>query len=375
MRIPPRLSALLAGLLALTLALDLWMRRIPISQVAFRAWEAAEYSPTALGPFRPNFHYFNPRVYGDLANLGNLPEYRVYRAETFTTDEFGFRNPNQLPAGPTRIVLAGDSFTGGAALSDHETLGARLAFETGGRVYNAGSNVPWPVLQQVLALQKLHDGTVVLEISETKVTSNLELAPAVAAPTRLLQRIAGPRQYRRIESLYTAIASWVGYSPLRIYLTRAFLGLEKMEWLPVPEARQVAPLELANGHRMLFFAGREQPVIPAGQSEIDYFIHVRDLIRQTGNRLLVVMIPGKYRVYAPLMKGGHPIDSGYLQLASALRRSGIDCLDLTPILTSQAAGLFTAGRYNFHDDDTHWNAAGAALAAHTIAIAVNPAQR
>ena len=371
MRTPPRLSALLAGLLALTLALDIWMRRVPISQVAFRAWEAAEYSPTSLGPFRPNFHYFNPRVFGDMANLGNLPEYRVYRPETFTTDRFGFRNIDQ-DTRPADVVMAGDSFTGGAALSDAETLSARLTQETGLHVYNAGSNIPWPVLQRVLSLQKLKGGTVVLEISETKITTNLELDPVVPLPARFLQRICPPDLYRRIASVYTEIDSWIGYSPLRIDLTRVFLYLEKAGWLPVPEARQVEPVELANGHRMLFFAAPEQPVIQAAQSDIGYFVHVKDRIRQTGNRLLVVMVPSKYRVYEPLMKRGHPVESGYIQLASSLRQSGIECLDLTPILSGQAAALLASGQYNFHDDDTHWNASGAALAAHAIAAALNP---
>lgn len=370
MRIPPRLSVLLAGLLALTLVFDLWMRRVPISRVAFRAWEAAEYSPTSLGPFRPNFHYFNPRVFGDLANLGDLPEYRVYRSETFTTDAFGFRNfsPGTRPAD---VVMAGDSFTGGAALSDNETVSVRLAHETDLRVYNAGSNIPWPVLQQVLSLQKLQGGTVVLEISETKITTNLELDPTVPLPARFLQWICPPELYRGITSLYTEIDSWLGYSPLRIQLTRAFLYLEKTGWLPVPESRQVAPVELANGHRMLFFAAHEQSVIPASQSDIDYFAHLRDRIRRTGNRLLVVMVPSKYRVYEPLMRGGRPIESAYIQLASSLRENGIACLDLTPILSAQAAALLATGRYNFHDDDTHWNADGAALAARAIAAVLN----
>ena len=66
------------------------------------------------------------------------------------------------------------------------------------------------------------------------------------------------------------------------------------------------------------------------------------------------------------------VESGYIQLASSLRQSGIECLDLTPILSGQAAALLASGQYNFHDDDTHWNASGAALAAHAIAAALNP---
>src|SRR5882672_2295016 len=103
MQTPTRLSFLISALLAATLTADLALRRTPIEHISFRAWEAALYGATSLGVFRPNFHYTNPRVYGDLANLGNLPEYREYRAETFTTDEFGFRN---LPAtAPVRLAL------------------------------------------------------------------------------------------------------------------------------------------------------------------------------------------------------------------------------------------------------------------------------
>ena len=105
MQTPTRLSFLITALLAATLVADLAVRRMPIERIAFRAWEAAQYGATSLGAFRPNFHYANPRVYGDLANLGielmKYPLMRQYAATphmdfangTFTA---GLTNPNHL---------------------------------------------------------------------------------------------------------------------------------------------------------------------------------------------------------------------------------------------------------------------------------------
>jgi hypothetical protein len=361
MRTPTRLSFLISALLAASLIADVALRCVPIERIAFRAWETAQYGPTALGAFRPNFHYENPRSYGDLANLGNLPEYREYRAETFTTDEFGFRN---LPSSaPVRLALLGDSFSAGAALSDDQTLSAQFTEDTGARVYNAAGSVTWPTLAKVLAAQRMRGGTVLLQISEGGLQDELDLSTSEARGVTMLRENLSPARFEEVRRSFLAAASWTVYSPLKIVLTRAFHSLQNDRWLP----RQVEPIELTNGHRMLFFADNATQALPVDPSVIRYFLQVQDLVRQTGNELLVVMAPTKYRVYRPLMKRGGPIVSAYRDLAPALEKAGIPCIDLTPVLTRQAAELFPRGQYNFRDDDTHWNPVGVRRAAQAIA--------
>jgi hypothetical protein len=361
MRKPTRLSFLISALLAATLIADVALRSVPIERIAFRAWEAAQYCPTALGAFRPNFHYENPRSYGDLANLGNLPQYREYRAETFTTDEFGFRN---VPStAPVRMALLGDSFSAGAALSDDQTLGAQITDETGARVYNAAGGVTWPALAQVIAAHHMRAGVILLQVSEGGLIDELDLSPSEARGVTLLRENLSAAQFEEVRRSFLAAASWTVYSPLKILLTRAFHSLQNDRWLP----RQVEPIELNNGHRMLFFADNAAQPLAVDPSVIRYFLQVQNLVRQTGNELVVVMAPTKYRVYRPLMKRGGPIVSAFRDLAPALEKAGIPCIDLTPVLTRQAAELFARGQYNFRDDDTHWNPVGVHCAAQAIA--------
>ena len=54
-------------------------------------WEALRVGGRP-GPFRPNHRYENPRAYGDLANIGNVPELREYHRELVVTDagEYGY---------------------------------------------------------------------------------------------------------------------------------------------------------------------------------------------------------------------------------------------------------------------------------------------
>jgi hypothetical protein len=365
MQITLRLSFLIPALLTVTLGVDLWMRRTPISKIAFRAWEVASYDPTSIGPFQPNLRYFNPRTYGDLANSGDLPEYRAYHPETFTTDNRGFRNPGEPRASrPVRVVLAGDSFSVGSGLSDGETLGEQLAALSGNRVYNAAGKAPWHVLARVLEMQSVRGGTVLLQLSVSNVTANLSLEETpMDLAVRAIEQTLPPKTFDAARAAAISAFSWLSYSPLQISLSRAYRSAGRDRWLPP----YVVPIEMINGHKMLFFAEESDKPYAVHASDAAYFVQVRDHVRATGNQLVVVMVPPKYRVYRPLMKAGRDLVSAYVNLAGQLEKAGVSCLDLTPALTHQAADLFAQGQYNYRDDDTHWNAAGARRAAEVIA--------
>src|SRR5262249_14207235 len=97
--------------------------------LAFRTWEAAISidCPPGIGSFDPGRVYRKDRAYGDLANIGNMPDWRQYRREEFTMDRLGFRNPSLAHgARPVGFVL-GDSFTAGAGISDEDTLPQQLS--------------------------------------------------------------------------------------------------------------------------------------------------------------------------------------------------------------------------------------------------------
>lgn len=369
-----RLSFLLSALILLAMLLDVGLRRIPVSRVAFRAWEASRFYPTSIGPLTPNFSFFIPRAYGDLSNFGNRPQYRVYRPERLTTDAFGYRNPpHPEGGGPIRIVLLGDSFIGGAALSDDETLSAQLTSQTGARVYNAAGTSDWEGFAELLARLQVRGAIVILEISEVFITGNLELdSPPGHWAVRGLRRTLPRKQYRDIRALWRIAFGWSQYSPLRIYLTRSFRTLQNDRWLPNPTAAQAITGALDNGHQMLFLTNGMEHLSVAPAAHVEYFVRVRDRLRQTGNELLVVMVPDKYRVYRRFFKrppGLAPAASSFQNLVPALEKAKIPALDLTPILSEQAARLYPTGQYNYHDDDTHWNAAAVRRTAEAVAVA------
>src|SRR5258708_30387852 len=127
-----------------TLATDSALRVVPLEKFAFRPNEALQrLHSMPEGPFEPNREYHNARSYGDLAALGNLPRRRVYRRVDFSTDAFGFHNPEPtaglVPAG----ILLRHSFALRPEVPAHETLSAQLAGLFSGTIYNVGGYVPF----------------------------------------------------------------------------------------------------------------------------------------------------------------------------------------------------------------------------------------
>src|SRR3984893_8042638 len=154
-----RLRFLIPSLFVATLIVDASLRFVPPQRVGFRAWEPASLFATAEGWFAPKFYYQNDRSYGDLPNLGNLPRFRQYRREVFTTDEFGYRNPprgggNDMPA----AVVVGGSFAAGCSVSDWDTLSQQLMSHLSGRqVYNGAGGfggARWKTTSELI--QRLH---------------------------------------------------------------------------------------------------------------------------------------------------------------------------------------------------------------------------
>src|SRR3954470_18535559 len=111
-----RLGQMLPLILFLTALADLACRAIPPGAVAFRAWEAQSSHPCAIGPFRASSQYRTASAYGDLASIANLPQFRQYHEERFTTDAHGCRN--SAPPRTPEILVVGDSFAAGCAVND-----------------------------------------------------------------------------------------------------------------------------------------------------------------------------------------------------------------------------------------------------------------
>jgi hypothetical protein len=350
---------------------DVGLRALPRDRVMFRAWEAVILYPTAAGNFQPDYRYENIRAYGDLSHFGNLPQFREYRRELFTTNRFGFRNAGIAePGGAPAAIVVGDSFAAGAGVSDDDTLSAQLSRAADRYVYNgAGQGARWSTTEVLIHRLGMKNGLIVWQISE-----RFPIPPSVRAgekdTDRLMQKIAGldTPLYRRVRALKRFTASWFLYSPLTVFAGRGLRSLQNGVWLPNPSEHNVVAGQLKNGDRMLFLRSEVDNFYrPPQAGGLDYFAEVNALVRSTGNRLLVVLVPDKYNVYYPLLEDPAHADPASepnpYNLEQGLLRIGVPVVNLTPLLRSDAARELPLRQYNYWIDDTHWNPHGIHTAA------------
>ncbi len=352
-------------------ALDIGSRFVPVDAVGFRAWEVMFDAGPPGAPFAAGKRYFNPAAYGDLASLGNLPRARQRHAELFTTDEFGYRITTGVDApGPPDVLLIGDSFFAGSSLSDAETLSSQLAALSGRSSYDAAGLLP-DLGRATAVIQRLgmKHGTVLIE------HLNGRTLPALYSPHRAdpSWELCG-RAVGRIELADICRQFVRGPSAAKIYAHRALQSIQDDHVLPNPDLANVALRRLRNGDEMLFLpvdATRSYDVPQNdGTAEIQAGVYRQwsDALRRMGLSLVVVLVPDKYAVYAPLFaQPERPIDAGYLvTLGGALAASGIAAVDLTAPLSAAAAAGVDRHEYVYWLDDTHWNPAGVSIAAREI---------
>lgn len=355
------------------LAADLVARSLPIESLCFQAWECMTRYQEPGAIFEANHQFRSSRTYGNLSNLGNLRDQRVYRPQVFTTDRFGFRNTAQLERGGVRALVVGDSFVAGYGLSDHETLSAQLNARTGVSFYNAGG--PYAYLDTVRSLKvRLGVGRidVIVVWTESEPIAQLQAAEAQATQphwqARLLTTVFGESGGRVRQFL----RGWWFTSPLKIVAQKGFVAISNDRIQPNVYAKLVVERHLENGETILFLPTdveafqRHRDVQPAH----DYLRWLTTEMAAEGVRPLVVLVPHKYSVYYPLIADAHSVSGDAVhplgELEGRLRQSGVEVMDLTPLLRTRAREELAAGRYLYWRDDTHWNGLGVGIAAEAI---------
>jgi len=373
---PPRkwtgLRVLIPSIIFSFFLLNVAMRSIPPRWMAFHAWEAATLYATAEGDFAPNFHYANDHAFGDLANMGNLRSFRKYRREVFTTDEFGFRNPpGSGISKPPEFIVVGDSYAAGSGVSDRETLSVQLSDLTGKPAYNGATyRGHWATTKFLIDRLRMRNGLIVWEFSERWLVPE-----SVRSETRIHSRNARlnasedgelsivPGKYRQWADDFLA------YSPLDILIDRVLRRAQNGVWLPNPSSRAVVVDRLTNGDAMLFLPDELEGFYHPHYENSAYFSEVNALIRETGNELLVVLVPDKYNIYHAPLQGAAPAPSSQSHLdhlEQDLIRSNVPVLNLTSALRLQAAKGLQNKEYDYFIDDTHWNQLGIQVAANEI---------
>jgi hypothetical protein len=363
---------------------DVGLRFMPIGPLAFRGWEVASRFGEE-GSLERNVRFRTDRSYGELAALGNLPDLRQYRPETFTTDALGYRNPPDLVSRPVDAILVGSSFSVGLGVADDQMPSVQISEESGLAVYNASllwQNVNIDRIRAVTAELDMDNGLVILEWLER----NDVPPPRHAPPPHRCYRVLGKAG---LDGVCARARGLLDVSPLKILAQRAVRALQDDAVLPNLFAASVVQARLRNGDPILFLAedveefeqhraeeahARELGGPPrADQAEADYIRWLRDVLREDGLDLLVALVPHKYSVYQPLLDGtGDPAGppTPYLTyLEAEIRRVGVPVVNLSAPLRGAAAAALERGEYVYWRDDAHWNAEGIGIAAREIARA------
>ena len=351
-------------LLAAFLAADVSARFLPVDPLAFRAWEAlARYRPVGAA-FEPDRRFLRDDSYGDAAALGNLPAKRQYRPEIFTTDERGFRNAEPVARDRVGVILTGDSFAVGSGVVDSATLAPALTARLGCRVYNA-AGVP-PDAKRLEIWRSSLGGAPGVVVHAYAEDNEIPTVPSDA--DRAIDRRVG-YPFSPLAGPLGRVRGFLWVSPLQIAIERGFKQLANDRVLPNGYAANAIVKTLRNGDAMLFVASRVDHVRSTRAASIAYWQWLEAGLRPTGLRLVVVLIPSKYRIYGRLFADDAPASDAppFLdRLGAALRNAGIPTIDLTAAVSAEAARRADQHEYLYWLDDIHWNGEGIQVAAEAM---------
>jgi hypothetical protein len=364
----------LPRLMLLFFLMDLILRFVPLDPLTFRAWEAMlRHYPNAVGPFIPDKHYHRDNSYGGVAGIGNVPGMRHYHSVDFTTDAYGFHNPPALTQGDPIGIVVGDSFAVGSELPEDHSLSTQLTQRFGGYFYNAGSPQPLHLLSLEAVAQRLglQRGLVIFEFLESRALQDPPAATldgARGAVQAFFFRALGQNWTDRLGTPLNELHS----SPLQAFSAKLEKKIQDDTLLPNSFASFVIQEKLRNGEPIVFlpaeFKSPSDPRNAAGRWAA-YFAWYSAQLQNRGLDLVVLLVPNRTTIYAPLLAQPRDVSASRATLddfAEALQNAGVRTVPLEHRYAHDAAILLDQRQYLYFLDDTHWNGNGTAIAADEI---------
>jgi SGNH hydrolase-like domain, acetyltransferase AlgX len=401
------------GALRYSLAADLEAGRFGHrSGRAGRIESAIDPRDPRQGSFEINLNLENRHAFGNLASVGNLPQYRHYRIEDFVTDGFGFRNrPESSRNGPPDAIVVGSSFIAQPGVVNEETLPAQLAARAGRKVYNAGTSGGDPVVMaDFLGLIRrtarrlgMNRGLVINDYKAGDDECIIPPArPDTDGPAPATAAVSPVPDASRPWA--AGLRRWLALSRLKIVAQRAYKSLQNDWFLPNVHSKRLLLTRLPTGETMLFQPSRNPNIlaINAGPPGLDgtgqladqgvertanetaataalrasliadavkYFKWFEKKLARDGLTFVVLFVPRTVAVYGDLVSPQQPAlawEAHYRALQAQLEAEGIVVVNPIPALRREARARLARGEYIYQLDDTHWNAAGIAVAVDEI---------
>jgi SGNH hydrolase-like domain, acetyltransferase AlgX len=359
--------------------IDLLSRFINPAVLHVDPWLTVSRFPPRYAPFSRDQSFIVPKYVGANARTANIPPTEFTGPITFSTDHLGFRANPYLKSGqgPQVLFVKGDSFIYGVGLSDNETLPSVLTGRYGIPSYNGARfhDDPdgLPEMDWLLDHLPSRPTTIVYTYLEHGTFLSPQTTPGLNG---LIMRrdpvLDGDLRYLKMLNMFF----WQ-MSPPRIVTTRFFNSLENDKVFPNENAKTIQSLALPNGEKLLFrdyeyeLATLDRGPAAVAQS-MTGFRWFKSELDKRHLRLVVLLLPNRYTIYAPLLGGNDGPWAHYLDhLDVALQKEGIETVNGLDIYRASARQEVNSGQLSFYREDTHWNARGVELIAKPLADAIN----
>ncbi|WP_242928741.1 alginate O-acetyltransferase AlgX-related protein [Pontibacter vulgaris] len=327
---------------------------LPIDYFTFRPWETLSVQNVKVmtGPFYPGMDVQKVAA-GEIAPHS---QYAVPQLEHWITDKYGFRNRDANT--PPEVVLIGDSYIAGAALTQDELLSESLERRLHKKVYSFAPADP-VFLDKFLASKRFK-----------------ETPPEVVIFSRTERRILDlpPVNEHNIEEIFKAeVGPIINESPL---LTKAVVTMDRItKWsmyhyvrASLDRAFEQKEYNVYNGE--LFLHG-EQANKPVSEEEIKRTASIIEgyakAVEKRGMKFVFLPVPNKENIYYQLLPS--QTKPNFLpQLIAELQRRKVNVVDLQEPFY-QAYIKYKIPLYP--KDDNHWNENGVNITAEILTSYLN----
>ncbi|NLH49422.1 MAG: hypothetical protein GX444_12600 [Myxococcales bacterium] len=351
--------------------LAVWLLLLAIQQLSpfflserffcFREWECVVANDR---PFKPWVRW-QGISYGDLANTAGVPQLKHFHPESFTADEYGFRNPpGQYAKGP-QVVIVGDSFAAGSQLSDDEVLPALIEKELGIPAYNYANNKLPSYFGDRRFIARPPRVVLAFHVERETDPALFQIPDDLQPfdPVRFAsfddyrQRTGGGTD-RRLRALVKAIRrdnlfGWVGERLLKGGLwSLGLYALPEQIFYYQPRTGYLFSEKGGRAHLDLSkLLGKIEPTVAALRD-------AKEKLAARGTRLIVLIAPDKETVYhdqIPALRDKN-VGEFLARFNAALDAAGVENLPVLPLFAADRAAHPDEDLY--FPDDTHLTARG-----------------